>query len=342
MNKDTFKIASIYIGTVIGAGFASGREIIDFFAVYGVKGILGMIISGFLFSFIGAFILSKVYEHNINSSGEMINFVFGDKLGFVVETIILFSLFIGFCIMLAGSGAIFEEQFGISKNIGISTMAILCFIIFLSGIKGFSIINSILVPILILGIVFLGSNVILKEGLMFSNFEGLDVTNKGNFITSSFLYVSFNSLLLIVVLSSLLPIIPNKNVAVSSGILGGIVLGILGCNILIPLLILYTQIYDFAIPMLKICEYESSKYVHIFSFVLWIAMFTTAIANGYSFIENVTKKKDKKFISFLFCLISIPLANLGFSELVTTMYPIFGYMGGVILIFILISIVNKN
>lgn len=342
MNKDTFKIASIYIGTVIGAGFASGREIIDFFAVYGVKGILGMIISGFLFSFIGAFILSKVYEHNINSSGEMINFVFGDKLGFVVETIILFSLFIGFCIMLAGSGAIFEEQFGISKNIGISTMAILCFIIFLSGIKGFSIINSILVPILILGIVFLGSNVILKEGLMFSNFEGLDVTNKGNFITSSFLYVSFNSLLLIVVLSSLLPIIPNKNVAVSSGILGGIVLGILGCNILIPLLILYTQIYDFAIPMLKICEYESSKYVHIFSFVLWIAMFTTAIANGYSFIENVTKKKDKKFISFLFCLISIPLANLGFSELVATMYPIFGYLGGVILIFILISIVNKN
>lgn len=334
MNRDTFKIASIYIGTVIGAGFASGREIIDFFAVYGIKGIWGMLISSFLFSFIGAFILLKVYEHNINSSGEMINFVFGDKFGFVVETIILFSLFIGFCIMLAGSGAIFEEQFGLSKNIGISTMAILCFIIFLSGIKGFSLINSILVPILALGIVFLGSNVILKEGLILSNFEGLDVTNKGNFITSSILYVSFNSLLLIVVLSSLLPIIPNKSVAIKSGILGGIVLGILGCNILTLLLILYTQIYDFAIPMLKICEYESSKYVHIFSLVLWLAMFTTAIANGYSFIENFTKKKDKKFVSFLFCLISIPLANLGFSELVGTMYPILGYLGGIILIFV--------
>ena len=30
MKKEWFNIASIYIGTVIGAGFASGREIIEF------------------------------------------------------------------------------------------------------------------------------------------------------------------------------------------------------------------------------------------------------------------------------------------------------------------------
>lgn len=38
MNKNWVKIASIYIGTVIGAGFASGREIIEFFGIYGLKG----------------------------------------------------------------------------------------------------------------------------------------------------------------------------------------------------------------------------------------------------------------------------------------------------------------
>ncbi len=57
MNKHWIKIASIYVGTVIGAGFASGREIIDFFGVYGIKGIWGIVIAGLLFSLVGSLLL---------------------------------------------------------------------------------------------------------------------------------------------------------------------------------------------------------------------------------------------------------------------------------------------
>ena len=39
----TFKVAATYIGTVIGAGFASGQEILQFFSVFGNMGILGLI-----------------------------------------------------------------------------------------------------------------------------------------------------------------------------------------------------------------------------------------------------------------------------------------------------------
>ena len=62
MEKNWIKIASIYVGTVIGAGFASGREIIEFFGVYGLKGIVGIIISGFLFSVLGSLLLIKINE----------------------------------------------------------------------------------------------------------------------------------------------------------------------------------------------------------------------------------------------------------------------------------------
>ena len=34
----TFKVAATYIGTVVGAGFASGQETLQFFAVFGVRG----------------------------------------------------------------------------------------------------------------------------------------------------------------------------------------------------------------------------------------------------------------------------------------------------------------
>ena len=39
------KVVFVIIGTLIGAGFASGQEIYTFFFSYGIKGILGIIIS---------------------------------------------------------------------------------------------------------------------------------------------------------------------------------------------------------------------------------------------------------------------------------------------------------
>ncbi|WP_077369297.1 YkvI family membrane protein [Anaerosalibacter sp. Marseille-P3206] len=338
MDRNLVKIAFIYIGTVIGAGFASGREIIDFFGVYGLKGILGMIISGCLFAFIGAFFLSKVYELNIQNNNELLNLIFGKKLSIIIETIIAIYLFVGFSIMLSGSGAILSEEFNLPIDFGIYLMSILCFVVFIFSIKGLSFINTLLVPILIIGIIFLSSNVILKEGLVFSNTQGASITNKGNFITSSILYVSFNSLLMIVVLSSLLPIIPNKSTAIRGGIVGGLSLGLIGCFILMPLLILYTETYNIEIPMLKVSEYVSIYYRKVFNIVLWFAMFTTAIANGYGFIENRFKNINRIVLSFVFCLCGIPVSKLGFSSLVSTMYPIFGYIGGAILIISLLRL----
>ena len=62
MNKNWIKIASIYVGTVIGAGFASGREITEFFGVYGIKGTWGIFLSCSLFAFVGSLLLIKVYN----------------------------------------------------------------------------------------------------------------------------------------------------------------------------------------------------------------------------------------------------------------------------------------
>src|SRR5699024_7463210 len=281
---------------------------------------------------IGSFLLIQVHKNNIKNYKELIDYLFGEKIGFVVDTIITFSLFTGFCVMVSGSGAIFHEEFGLSLNIGIYLMAIICFIVFLFSLKGLSFINSVLVPILIIGIVFIGLNVVLEEGLSFSNIYGVNMTNKGNIITSSFLYVSFNSLLIFVVFSSLGPLIKDKKVAIKGGIIGGTILGILGIFILLPLLIHYSEVYSLEIPMLKVSGYAGGIYRKYFSFIILIAMFTTAIANGFGFNERVLKGEKNPLFSLLFCLISIPLAKLGFSTLVKFLYPIYGYIGVTIII----------
>lgn len=47
------RIVMLYVGTVIGAGFASGQEILQFFIDYGYKGILGNVLAGILFIYLG-------------------------------------------------------------------------------------------------------------------------------------------------------------------------------------------------------------------------------------------------------------------------------------------------
>ena len=53
----TLKIAATYIGTVVGAGFATGQEILQFFSRFGVLGLLGIFLAAALFVFFGYLIM---------------------------------------------------------------------------------------------------------------------------------------------------------------------------------------------------------------------------------------------------------------------------------------------
>ena len=50
---DALKMAGIYTAVILGAGFASGKEILTFFINYGYKGFYGIILSGIIFSITG-------------------------------------------------------------------------------------------------------------------------------------------------------------------------------------------------------------------------------------------------------------------------------------------------
>lgn len=336
MNKEWMKIASIYIGTVIGAGFASGREIIEFFGVYGVKGIFGIIISGILFSLIGGLLLLKIFNNKISGFEELICKLFGKRFGLILDAIMTISLYTGFSVMVAGSGAIFKEELGLSFNFGIIVMIVLSFIVFLFSLEGLSFINSLLVPLLIIGIMFTSIYLNLKEGYDLSNINGVNLTLKGNFLSSSLLYLGSNSLIIVIVFSSLLPLIDSKKTAILGGISGGIVLSILGLSILSSMLVYYNEVASMDIPMLRICNYIGNGYRKFYSIILWVAMFTTALANGFGVMNKVSKNKYKTLIMALFCLLSIPLAKFGFANLVAILYPITGIIGFVVLIFILV------
>ena len=50
MNKHSLQIALAYMSVVIGGGFASGNEVLQFFTGYGLAGIAGSVVAAVLWN----------------------------------------------------------------------------------------------------------------------------------------------------------------------------------------------------------------------------------------------------------------------------------------------------
>ena len=132
------------IGSIIGAGFASGQEIYLFFFRYGIKGLYGLIICSSLIAYVIYKVLNIAYEKNIDTYYDFLKKIFNYNKGkkkyfniiYMNNTIVNIFLLVTFFIMIAGFGAYFEQELGISKIIGSKIIAILAFVVFKTDIRG--------------------------------------------------------------------------------------------------------------------------------------------------------------------------------------------------------------
>lgn len=115
-NESAFQLAFVYVGTVVGAGFATGKEIVEFFVRFGWIGLIGILISGVIFTGLGAkmMLISKRIE--AESYQDMNRFLFGAAASRYINIVMFFILLGVTSVMISGAGAIFEEQLGISKE----------------------------------------------------------------------------------------------------------------------------------------------------------------------------------------------------------------------------------
>ena len=75
--------------------------------------------------------------------------LFGKWAGRGINIFMLFMLLGVSAVMLSGAGAVFEEQLGLTKNLGVFITIFFSFLVMLVGTKGLFAVNSFVVPIMI-------------------------------------------------------------------------------------------------------------------------------------------------------------------------------------------------
>lgn len=153
---EILKVVFVIIGTLIGAGFASGQEIYIFFFSYGIKGLLGIVVASSLIGIIIYRTFKIVKKNNIKNYKEFLNYLIkNNSIKNIVNIIINIFILASFYIMIAGFGAYLEQELNLNSIIGSGILAIACLIIFKINIKGFVKANEILIPLLILIVLFI-------------------------------------------------------------------------------------------------------------------------------------------------------------------------------------------
>lgn len=343
---NVFKIVWIYVGIIIGAGFASGKEITSFFVDYGPVWIIGILFAGFLFAFLGAGVLDIVYKKNIQTYEGFLYEVMGQRVGKVMDMVTGAFLCVLFCTMIAAAGAMGKETFHLTPILGKLIMLSVCFIVFLWDKQGIIVINSILSPcIMVCGILIGIYTIYTKTVPAFLN-EFQLFPHHGRWIFSSVLYVSYNIITAVSVLISLRSLLTNRWTGIAAGILGGFMMALLGVAVGIALFYAPEDFSNVDIPLLNIVTGYGTYFRSVYIFMLLAAIFTTAVGNGFGALAWLKEKLKRyhipnKILIFAFICASACLSSVGFSDFVGKIYPLFGYLGLIEIFFLSVSLLYR-
>ncbi|EQB38517.1 MULTISPECIES: YkvI family membrane protein [Virgibacillus] len=340
--KKILLIGSAFIGVIVGAGFASGQEVLQYFTSFGLMGIIGGIIATALFAYVGMTLVWVGSRMKTNSHKDVIykisgRTIVGRFIGTVIDYILIFTLFGVGVVMLAGAGSNLAQQFGLPEIIGTILMTILVLVLGMMNVdKVVSVIGGI-TPFLILFIVIISIYSFISMDGSFSSLNSLanqQPTTLPNWFIAGVNYASFNT----AVGASMALVMggaeKDRKAAAIGGLVGGFVLGLL---IILSHLAIFSKIEEVGsmdMPMLAIVNDISPLLGTMMAIVILAMIFNTALSMFYSFAARFTEVETSKFRIFytITLIVGFAVSFVGFTDLVSLFYPTIGYMGLVLIL----------
>jgi uncharacterized membrane protein YkvI len=340
--KKSIQIAGAFIGLIVGAGFASGQEILQFFTSFGWPGIIGSAIATFLFAFFGMNLTQLGCRLQTHSHKKVIYHICGKYLGLAVDIVMTFFLFGVTVVMFAGAGSIFEQQFGIPGIIGNMLLALITIIVVCLNIQRVIAAMGAITPFLVLAVIIIAIYSLFSMDATFAEMNETALSLKpaaSNWVLGAFLYVSYNIAAGAAMLAVMGGSVKDEKTAGWGGIIGGVGLGVLIFLINIGMFAKIDDVSGVDMPMLQLANEVSPIFGMIFSIVLLGMIFNTAVGMLYAFTARISETDTPKFkVLVIICGIAAFGASfVGFITLVGTVYPLMGYLGFTLIAAIIVA-----
>ncbi|MCR6544064.1 hypothetical protein NVS47_00765 [Dehalobacterium formicoaceticum] len=327
--------AGAFIAFLIGSGFATGQEIMQYFVSYGYMGILGAFIVLVLFLYVGVSFVSAGYNNKFVKRNDVYKYYCGKYIGAFYDYFSVLFIYMSFIVMIGGAGATLHQQYGLPTYIGGIGMAILAGGTVVFGLNKIVDVIGKIGPVIAIMAILLG-----LAGIMM-NPRGLATANEiipklnllqasTNWLFAAGSYVGFCMLWLATFMSSIGAEAKNKKEAV-----WGTIFGAIGFStaVIVVALGFMANIEDVAgslVPSLILAGKIHPTLAIVFSLTVVAGIYTTAVPLLWTVVARISEEKTSTFK-----LITLVLAAIGtfvglmipFDRLVNIIYVINGYVG---------------
>ncbi len=329
-SAQVLRVAATYVGTVVGAGFASGQESLRFFAAYGRAGVWGAALATLLFCFYGFVVLELGHALRARSHREVLLHACGPRAGQLADVAVTTFLFAGLTVMLAGAGALVQQQLGLPAVAGTLLTVVATLLTVLYGLEGIMAANSVVVPVLAAAVLALCATSLHYHGLDLVNPGPAvrDLQAGGNWFVAAWLYVAYNLILSISVLAPLGAAVSSRRRRLAGALLGGLCLGVLALAIKLAVAAHLPEAGRFPVPMLFLARTYPLPVQLLYTLVLWAEIYTTACAGAFGVARRLTDGTGWRYAPTVTTVVLLAIAGsgFGFARLVGTLYPAFGYL----------------
>lgn len=331
----TLKVAMALVGLTVGAGFASGQEIIQYFLAFGYKGIIGAGIAGAAIAIFSGWVYQLGSYYLADDHSAVFNRVSQPIVSRYMDITTMFTLFcIGF-VMVAGAGSNMEQQFGFPTWVGSAIMVVLLVASGFLDIDKLTNVISMITPLLILCIIgaFVITLVNLPDNV--GQLNELAQTNQaasGTF--DNWLITALNYATLVMIMDCSMMLVfagshMNPAQTGKGGLLGGIIFAVLLLILVFILFFNMEHIMGADLPLLMVFDTMHPAVGTIVSIVIYLMIYNTSVGLFYALGRRLSHDKPNRFRPYYFIVVAIgfALSFIGFADLVGWVYPVLGYLG---------------
>lgn len=347
MLRDILRVALAFVGVIIGAGFASGQEIMQYFVGFGTNGFWAVGVSAIVISVMALIILQLGSYFRASEHGQVFDHVSHPIFSKVLDLGVVITLFSTGFVMFAGAGSNLNQQWDLPLWVGAVLMVALVLVAGLLNVERVTDVIGAITPFII-GFIVLASLYVIFF-VEHSPVEQLDTVARDigstlpHWTVSAVNYVGFNLMVAVSMAIVIGGTMFNPRVAGRGGFLGGLILSGLLLVSTVTLFLAVETVGGDDLPMLTLVGSIHPWLGQIMAVVIYGMIFNTALGMFYALGKRLTANHPKRFypVYVVTVLIGFGLSFFGFSNLIGFVYPILGYIGLLLIAVMIVAWVRR-
>ena len=332
MSTKYLSVAFAYVGVIIGAGLASGQDLLQYFLSFGSIGFVGIVGVGLLNVLFGGIALQLGSYYRSDNHDEVFERIAHPALRRVIDVVLVFSGFAMGFVMLAGAGANLEQQFGMPAWAGSALCAVLVVLTAFLDFDRIMKVIGVFTPMIVLAITVLTVYSLARPHPGLAELDA--IASRVSPALPNLWLSTINYFALCVVGGIAMAFVLGGSVlrigeARRAGRVGGIIIALVVGADALALYLNLDRVWDVNVPALEIARSIHPAFAFAYTLIIFALIYNTVFSLFYSTARRFSGGSTTRMRLVLVGVVALGYAAsfMGFKKLVGAMYPIIGYLG---------------